>query len=270
MALLRRLIDGVLATLYTRYGLKELPDLCQRLGLPAPDEGSTRHERLVASLNACPDGRLPDVADAVLEQEELGQAERMALQDVLWLGRHHVQIPSRTRRELARDFDLSGHLGYPDRFMALRGRLWHLDNDPMSGWVTSTSSLRDQTPRLQVPGRLVNRGVLRAARRLRSPSPTLRRLPRGAGLRRRPSRRASPAPLRRARQPASTTGRRHPEPGRRSRRLPPVPPGPARPRHRAPAAQPHLRHPGQARHPLHQRPRQRHRGRPTRRQSPGL
>ncbi|MEV6750583.1 hypothetical protein ACIQCQ_39035 [Streptomyces sp. NPDC088394] len=57
VALLRRLIDRVLATLYTRYGHKELPALCQRLGLPSPDEGSTKHERLVASLSACPDDR---------------------------------------------------------------------------------------------------------------------------------------------------------------------------------------------------------------------
>ncbi|MFB7049544.1 hypothetical protein ACFCX7_25730 [Streptomyces microflavus] len=118
-ALLRRLIDGVLLTLYRRYTAKELPALCERLGLPASSEGSTKHERLVASLNACADDRLPDVAEAVLDQEELGQAERMALQDALWLGRHHVQIPSRTRRELAREFDLSDHLGHPDRFMAL-------------------------------------------------------------------------------------------------------------------------------------------------------
>ncbi|MFG2775050.1 hypothetical protein [Streptomyces sp. NPDC048350] len=147
VARLRRLIDGVLARLYTRYTAKELPALCERLCLPPPGAGVSKHERLVASLDACSDDRLPDVADAVLEQEELGQAERMALQDVLWLGRHHVQIPSRTRRELARDFDLSDHLGYPDRFMALLGRLWHLDNDPLSGWVTSTTSLRDQIDR---------------------------------------------------------------------------------------------------------------------------
>lgn len=147
MALLRRLIDGVLLTLYTRYTAKELPALCERLGLPAPSEGSTKHERLVASLKACPDDRLQDVADAVLEQEKLDQAERMALQDVLWLGRHNVQIPSRTRRELARDFDLSAHLGYPDRFMALLGRLWHLDNDPLGGWTATTNSLRTQIER---------------------------------------------------------------------------------------------------------------------------
>ncbi|WP_081239671.1 hypothetical protein [Streptomyces viridosporus] len=147
MALLRRLIDGVLLTLYTRYTAKELPALCERLGLPVPSGGSTKHERLVASLNACPGDRLPDVAEAVLEQEELGQAERMALQDALWLGRHHVQVPSRTRRELARDFDLSDHLGYPDRFMGLLGRLWHLDNDPLGGWTTTTNSLRNQIER---------------------------------------------------------------------------------------------------------------------------
>ncbi|WP_217197996.1 hypothetical protein [Streptomyces buecherae] len=147
VALLRRLMDGVLLTLYTRYTAKELPALCDRLGLPAPSEGGTKHERLVASLNVCSDDRLPDVAETVLEQEELGQAERMALQDVLWLGRHHVQIPSRTRRELARDFDLSDHLGYPDRFMGLLGRLWHLDNDPLGGWTTPTNSLRSQIER---------------------------------------------------------------------------------------------------------------------------
>ncbi|KOU54201.1 hypothetical protein ADK54_02270 [Streptomyces sp. WM6378] len=111
MARLRGLLDSVLAALYTRYTEKELPALCERLGLPPPGAGSTKHERLVASLAACPDGRLPTVADAVLEPEKLGQAERMALQEVLCLGRHHVEIPSRTRRELARDFDLSDHLG---------------------------------------------------------------------------------------------------------------------------------------------------------------
>ncbi|MFD9302109.1 hypothetical protein ACFWCB_05300 [Streptomyces sp. NPDC060048] len=44
----------------------------------------------------------------------------------------------------------------------------------------------------------------------------------------------------------------------------------ARPRHRTPTAQPHLRHPGQTRHPLHQRPPQRHRGSRTRRRGAGL
>ncbi|BAC67991.1 hypothetical protein Save01_07912 [Streptomyces avermitilis] len=78
-ARLRSLIDGVLLTQYRRYTEKELPALCERLGLPSPSAGDTKHKRLVASLKACPDDRLPDVAEAVLEQEELDQAERMAL-----------------------------------------------------------------------------------------------------------------------------------------------------------------------------------------------
>ncbi|MFX4293570.1 hypothetical protein [Streptomyces bohaiensis] len=147
MARLRRLIDGVLLTLYERYTAKELPSLCERLGLPAPDSGNTKHERLVASLNTCPDGRLPAVAEAVLEQENLDQPQRMALEDALWLGRHHVRIPARTRRELAKDFDLTDHLRYPDRFMGLLGRLWHLDNGPLGGWTTTANSLRGQIER---------------------------------------------------------------------------------------------------------------------------
>ena len=147
MALLRRLIDGVFLTLYTRYTAKELPALCERLGLPVPSEGNTKHERLVASLRDCPDDRMPHVADAILDQEQLAPAQRLALQDVLWLGRHHVEIPSRTRRELAKDFDLADHLVYPDRFMDLLGRLWHLDNDPLAGWTTTTNSLRNQIER---------------------------------------------------------------------------------------------------------------------------
>ncbi|MET9765060.1 hypothetical protein ABZ016_39385 [Streptomyces sp. NPDC006372] len=76
MARLRSLIDGVLLTLYRRYTEKELPALCERLGLPSSSEGNTRHERLAASLKACSDDRLPDVAEAVFEQEELAQTER--------------------------------------------------------------------------------------------------------------------------------------------------------------------------------------------------
>ncbi|MFJ3825585.1 AbiJ-related protein [Streptomyces nodosus] len=120
----------------------------------------------------------------------------MALQDALWLGRHHVQIPSRTRRELARDFDLADHLGYTDRFMALLSRLWHLDNDPLGGWTTTTNSLRSQIERhvIRFPD---DRATLRAARCLRSTAPPLRTLPRGPGIPRRPTRRAGAAPLRR-------------------------------------------------------------------------
>ncbi|MET8682205.1 hypothetical protein ABZW18_32690 [Streptomyces sp. NPDC004647] len=146
---LRSLIEGVLVTLYQINRHQDLPALCERLRLPAPppNDGPTKHERLTASLRACPDSRLAHVAEAILDSESVPAAELIQLQDVLWLGSHYVEIPARTRRELAKDFDLSDHLRYPDRFLALLGRLWDLGDDLLSGWGTPTSSLRDKIER---------------------------------------------------------------------------------------------------------------------------
>ena len=145
---LRTLIEGVLGTLYERYRHQDLPELCERLHLPPPpandDGGPTKHQRLTASLQACPDGRLPQVAEAVLDSETLLTAERHALQDVVWLGRHYVEVPGRTRRELAKDLALDDYLEYPDRFLAMLGRLWDLGDDWLGQWGTPTVSLRDE------------------------------------------------------------------------------------------------------------------------------
>ncbi|MEV5480012.1 MULTISPECIES: hypothetical protein [Streptomyces] len=141
---LRTLVEGVLVTLYQRYRHQDLPELCERLGLPAPPsaDDATKHERLTASLRACPDDRLPPVAEAVLENEYLYAGARMALEDVLWLGRHHIEVPARTRRELARDLDLTDHRNYPDRFLALLGRLWDLGEDSFEVWGPHNGTLR--------------------------------------------------------------------------------------------------------------------------------
>ncbi len=133
---LRSLIEGVCITLYQRYGHEDLPALCDRLGLPSPPpkDQATKHERLTASLRACPDDRLPHVAQAVLDSEPLLAPQKMELQDVVWLGGDYVEIPGRTRRELAKELDLSDHLKYPDRFLALLGSLWDLGEDESNVW----------------------------------------------------------------------------------------------------------------------------------------
>ncbi|WP_069764873.1 hypothetical protein [Streptomyces sp. LUP47B] len=146
---LRGLIDEFLAAAYEHHRHQDLPALCERLRLPQPppEEGHSKHQRLSASLQACPDDGLEAVAEAVLESQPLAAWERNRLEDVLWLRRPHVRIPGRTRRELAREFDLSGHLNYPDRFMALLDRVWDLGDDLRGSWDQSAPALRDEIQR---------------------------------------------------------------------------------------------------------------------------
>ncbi|MFE8925782.1 AbiJ-related protein [Streptomyces rochei] len=146
---LRSLIEGVCVTLYQRYGHEDLPALCERLGLPSPPPKAqaTKHERLTASLKACPDERLPHVAQAVLDSEPLIAPQQMELQDVVWLGRDYVEIPGRTRRELAKELDLSDHLKYPDRFLTLLGSLWDLGEDEFNVWGPHLGTLRSDIQR---------------------------------------------------------------------------------------------------------------------------
>lgn len=146
---LRSLVDGVLVTLYQRYRHQDLPELCERIGLPSPplNDSTTKHERLTASLKDCPDEQLPHVAQRLLDTETLPFIETRDLQDVVWAGRDYVEIPGRTRRELAKDFDLTDHRCYPDRFLALLGRLWDLGEDELNVWGPQLGTLRDDIQR---------------------------------------------------------------------------------------------------------------------------
>ncbi|MFC9609072.1 hypothetical protein ACFTTN_37370 [Streptomyces niveus] len=146
---LRSLIEGVLIDLYQRNGHQDLPELCERLRLPSPPskEGHTKHQRLTASLQACPDDRLEQVAGAIFDNVPLPAWQRNPLQDVLWLGRSYVEIPGRTRRELAKELDLTDHRGYPDRFLTLLGQLWDLGEDEFNVWGPHLGTLRDDIQR---------------------------------------------------------------------------------------------------------------------------
>ncbi|MFF3467598.1 hypothetical protein [Streptomyces sp. NPDC002619] len=145
---LRELIDEVLADSYQSPRHKDLPALCDRLRLPSPppEEGHSKHERLTASLQACPDGHLAGVAEAILDHQPLPAWQRNQIQDLLWLGRPHVDIPGRTRRELARDFDLSDHLEHAHRLIDLLEWIWDLGGD-LPEWGAPTTSLRDDIER---------------------------------------------------------------------------------------------------------------------------
>lgn len=73
LARLRNLIEGVLADLYQQHRHEGLPALCERLRLPPPpsQEDHTKHQRLTASLQTCPDTGLEAVAQAILDSRPL-------------------------------------------------------------------------------------------------------------------------------------------------------------------------------------------------------
>jgi very-short-patch-repair endonuclease len=150
LALLRQLVGGVVAGL-TAYTHKELGGACVALGLPEPpseSEGSKRR-RVDCSFAGLPDDGLPLVAERILMSElpvPLDAGKRNAIQDVLWSGQGAIEMPKRTRREMAQDLDLDHLARKPDRFMALLDRLWVLDT-PLDPWTGGASSLRTRIDR---------------------------------------------------------------------------------------------------------------------------
>lgn len=135
---LRQLVGRVVSTLGDAYGHRDIAEVCERLGLPTPpgkDEASKR-ERFERSFAALPDDELPTVAHRLLDQGQGDAATRNAIQDILWAPHSTLEIPRRTRHEIARDLDLDHLVHRPGRFRELLDRLWVLDDDPFSGWLS--------------------------------------------------------------------------------------------------------------------------------------
>lgn len=116
----------------------DLPSICERLGLPAPGEGSKR-DRMRASFNALTDENLPSAAQRLLNQHPPGPATRNLVQDILWSSSACPEIPKRFRREVARAIQSEELYGDSRRFDELLDRLWILDTDPLAGWFGSAN-----------------------------------------------------------------------------------------------------------------------------------
>ena len=151
LALLRRLARDAAGCL-DGHSHDKLGKACADLGLPEPprrDEGRSepvlsKRQRIDWSFAALASEDLPAVAGRILAGGLLNAAERNALQDALWAGRSAVDVPRRTRREIARDLDLGDITLKPDRFMALLESLWVLGTafDPWAGDDPQHWSLR--------------------------------------------------------------------------------------------------------------------------------
>ncbi|MEU6680994.1 hypothetical protein [Streptomyces sp. NPDC046925] len=155
LAGLRELIDETVVRCYAMVGHRDIPALCAALGMPAPPPRSdsrtgqdhSKHERLAASLRAVRDEDLPAVAKAVLAGQPVSAAQRNRLQDILWQAAAGIEIPGRTRRELAAALPLEDYVRYADQFLDMLASLWILDDDGVGGWGGPDRTLRAEIVR---------------------------------------------------------------------------------------------------------------------------
>lgn len=79
-----------------------LPELCMQLGLRAPDDGGDKRSRMYSGFDRLSDDEVPSFAQGLLQQRRLPAQLRNQVQDLLWVDTLAIEIPKRTRRELAR------------------------------------------------------------------------------------------------------------------------------------------------------------------------
>jgi hypothetical protein len=63
---LRRKLRNLIGGLKDHATHDRLPELCEQLGLPSPDSGASKRDRLYAAFDGAPDADLVDVAKAYL------------------------------------------------------------------------------------------------------------------------------------------------------------------------------------------------------------
>jgi very-short-patch-repair endonuclease len=79
-----------------------MPEYCQQLGLPSPPDGGDKRGRLHAAFDALRDDDVPEFATGLLSRRMLGPHLRNEVQDLLWADALLIEMPKRSRRELAR------------------------------------------------------------------------------------------------------------------------------------------------------------------------
>lgn len=98
----------------------KIPDFCRELGLPIPEEGGSKRERMYAAFDALKDTDIPRLAQTLLERRILNNVVRNQIQDLLWDDEPEIEIPKRHRRELARvlqPLELFLHWGHFERLL---------------------------------------------------------------------------------------------------------------------------------------------------------
>jgi len=116
---LRSLLRPAFGDLKDRRTNTEIPEFCRDLGLPIPDEGASKRERLHAAFDALADRELPLFAQRLLDRHWLTSSIRNEVQDLLWQRRPRIEVNKRHRREIARALQHLELFGHWEHFKAL-------------------------------------------------------------------------------------------------------------------------------------------------------
>ena len=138
---LRRRLHDLIGGLKDNATHDRLADLCEQLGLPSPDTGGSKRDRLYASVDAAPDADLASIAKAYLSGFKPSAETRNEIQELVWALSPSPEVPVRFRREVAQALEGEPLYLKSNAFMDLLESLFILE-DPFDFFTTSPHNLK--------------------------------------------------------------------------------------------------------------------------------
>ncbi len=143
---LRATLGLIMGDQKDRYTGGTIPELLDRLGLEDCPDATSKRNRLRGAVSASSDDQITEAAQKALVVLQLQHPERCELQELIWAGTPHPDIPARFRREVALqlgDIELClDRRGFDESL----GEFWRVDEfEFLSFSFTETSpTLRDK------------------------------------------------------------------------------------------------------------------------------
>jgi hypothetical protein len=138
---LRRRLRDLIGGLKDHATHERLPELCGQLGLPSPDSGASKRDRLYAAFDAAPDADLVDVAKAYISGFRPSAEIRNEVQELVWALSPSLEVPVRFRREVAKALEEEPLWLKPNALMDLLESLFILE-DPLDFFSSSPRNLK--------------------------------------------------------------------------------------------------------------------------------
>ncbi|SCX71758.1 hypothetical protein [Variovorax sp. EL159] len=114
-----------------------MPEYCIQLGLPTPPEEPDKRSRLHGAFDALSNSAIPGFAQRLIDLRMLQPELRNRVQDLLWVDSSIIEIPKRSRRELARELQAFELFHHWENFRQLIQDVFVLENNlraVLMGW----------------------------------------------------------------------------------------------------------------------------------------